>query len=1034
MIDYYNAFISYRHAPLDSKVAEHVQKSLEHFHIPGAIRKKTGKKKIERIFRDKDELPITSDLTDTISNALEKADYLIVICSPSTKESLWVSREIKYFLRNHRKDRVLTVLADGDPYDVVPEELQYDERTVTEFNGETHTAKVPIEPLSCDYRMKFSKAKREEIPRLAAALIGCSYDELVRRQRQYRIRQIIAVATLLISAAVGFGLYMAHSKKQIDEAYMESLANQSRYLASESRALLEDEMRIDALHLALAAVPHGPDDPRPVTGEAVAALTQASLAYVGQAGSNIDSVWNYSVGTTIDHFTVSPEGTRLAAVDNLGTVHIWDTQTHEELFTVQDNDFFSSTLRFADEEILLIIDYEHVSGYSISSGELLWVSEDSEYTLVQNSIMFPGDGRIIYADNGPTFYVCDSHSGRVFDTYDMTSELHNLLATISRAYLSPDGSTIAFYMYNGINSYYIGMYDIRSGRVITTDERDGSVGSLAWADDDHFVVSVYDLYESGSTQLSDTYMLRPNYSTVFCFDPDTLNVLWSAEHTSNCVNVNSQFLPLTSNNLIAYSTGNTVGAFDIDTGELMYDWCGNAAIIDISDRDGNGWPIMITNDGALLTPMTNQGNDVVAMMYEFPDEIQELVVNHGVYILQDSSNDILYYNTYIRDENWEETPDVDIDNITNYYLDDEIFAIYSFDYDDTVLTLIDPETNELIENVQFSADEVSFTFNFLGVYNGNLYAFTAQPGEGLLYEIDITNGEYKVEQISDDAYVDEYSASMTGQYIVFDDPQPNAYQISMLDLETGRTETYETPLSGHFGILQPLYAEDIGMIYLASGEGDYLIETDDNDYCHVDLPDNWNDTILLEYDPFYGRFIISDGHYIGLVDEYGNYTQFIDPEGRRPLGFTVIQHDGYGINENGEILVVYSDGFLFRYNALTGELVAKSEISSYSNATPNAEFSIDYDAGFLYIQQFELTGVVDLNSWVELAYIENSFGHYAPLDRFYTYAYEIESHHSIGYFRHYSLEEIIEMANNLLGGAEMPDALRSRYGITDTDY
>lgn len=188
MIDFYNAFISYKHAPLDSKVAEHVQRNLEHYHIPSAIAKQTGKKKIERIFRDKDELPITSDLTDTISNALEKADFLIVICSPRTKESVWVDREIDFFLKTHDRSRVLTVLAEGEPVDVIPERLLYVEKEVTEYNGFTHKVKTPVEPLSCDYRMPLSRAKKEELPRLAAALIGCSYDELVRRQRAYKMR------------------------------------------------------------------------------------------------------------------------------------------------------------------------------------------------------------------------------------------------------------------------------------------------------------------------------------------------------------------------------------------------------------------------------------------------------------------------------------------------------------------------------------------------------------------------------------------------------------------------------------------------------------------------------------------------------------------------------------------------------------------------------------------------------------------------------------------------------------------------------
>ena len=109
----YNAFISYKHAPEDNKVAEAVQKGLERFHIPHKIRKKTGIKRIDRIFRDKDELPITSDLSDSIADALSEADYLIVICSTNTKESTWVPREIDYFLKNHSKRQIFTVLAEG---------------------------------------------------------------------------------------------------------------------------------------------------------------------------------------------------------------------------------------------------------------------------------------------------------------------------------------------------------------------------------------------------------------------------------------------------------------------------------------------------------------------------------------------------------------------------------------------------------------------------------------------------------------------------------------------------------------------------------------------------------------------------------------------------------------------------------------------------------------------------------------------------------------------------------------------------------
>ena len=184
MIDFYNAFISYRHADLDSKIAEHVQKQLEHFHVPHKLKKKLKHEKITRIFRDKDELPITSDLTETITNALEKAEYLIVICSTNTKESMWVKREIKTFLKTHTMDKVLTVLCNGEPYEVIPEELLTTTKEYVDETGMTHTVEVPIEPLSCDYSLSKSTADKEELPRLASALLGCSYDELQRRRRQ----------------------------------------------------------------------------------------------------------------------------------------------------------------------------------------------------------------------------------------------------------------------------------------------------------------------------------------------------------------------------------------------------------------------------------------------------------------------------------------------------------------------------------------------------------------------------------------------------------------------------------------------------------------------------------------------------------------------------------------------------------------------------------------------------------------------------------------------------------------------------------
>lgn len=56
----YDAFISYRHTELDRFIAEKIQKYLEEFKLPKNVKKKKGlnKTRIERVFRDKEELTL----------------------------------------------------------------------------------------------------------------------------------------------------------------------------------------------------------------------------------------------------------------------------------------------------------------------------------------------------------------------------------------------------------------------------------------------------------------------------------------------------------------------------------------------------------------------------------------------------------------------------------------------------------------------------------------------------------------------------------------------------------------------------------------------------------------------------------------------------------------------------------------------------------------------------------------------------------------------------------------------------------------
>lgn len=136
----YDAFISYRHSELDMEIAKKIHAGLETYRIPKAVRDKTGKAKMGRVFRDQEELPIGSDLDDNISEALKGSEYLIVICSPRTPESYWVCKEIQTFIELHDRNHILAALVEGEPDESFPPQL------LTDDEGN------PVEPLAADLR------------------------------------------------------------------------------------------------------------------------------------------------------------------------------------------------------------------------------------------------------------------------------------------------------------------------------------------------------------------------------------------------------------------------------------------------------------------------------------------------------------------------------------------------------------------------------------------------------------------------------------------------------------------------------------------------------------------------------------------------------------------------------------------------------------------------------------------------------------------------------------------------------------------
>lgn len=133
----YDAFISYRHCELDSFISEHLHKKLETYRIPKYVAEKIpkGKRHIKRVFRDEAELPLASNLSDPITEALSNSEFLIVICTPRLRESQWCKKEIETFVETHDREHVLLVLAEGEPDESFPEILLYEDVKAKDDEG-----------------------------------------------------------------------------------------------------------------------------------------------------------------------------------------------------------------------------------------------------------------------------------------------------------------------------------------------------------------------------------------------------------------------------------------------------------------------------------------------------------------------------------------------------------------------------------------------------------------------------------------------------------------------------------------------------------------------------------------------------------------------------------------------------------------------------------------------------------------------------------------------------------------------------------
>ena len=339
----YWAFLSYSHQ--DTRLCEWVHRELETYQVPRRLvgrETREGKtpSRLFPVFRDRDELPGSSELGKNLTQALEQSRYLIVICSPAAARSRWVNEEIRQFKAMGGENRVLALIIDGEPNAVdkpdsgllecFPEALKYR----VEADGQLSAERV--EPIAADIR-KGRESRSTALLRLIAGLLAVPFDELRQRDRERQHRSLVVRATSgLVLAASLIGL----ASWKYDDTRKERLEELGR------EAMLQSQPTRAAIYLA-EAYKMGNDKRtvRIMLEQAMRSVDMLSTVHTEDADGYADAMF-------------SDDGTRLLASSKAGAIAVWRSDNGQTLLHLQADPQSARYARFLPGGRELALQYQ----------------------------------------------------------------------------------------------------------------------------------------------------------------------------------------------------------------------------------------------------------------------------------------------------------------------------------------------------------------------------------------------------------------------------------------------------------------------------------------------------------------------------------------------------------------------------------------------------------------------------------------------------------------------------------------------------
>lgn len=450
----YKAFISYSHR--DESWGRWLHRSIEGYRVPkGVIGRETiygpVPKRLFPVFRDREELPTASDLSEMIHDGLVNSSHLIVICSPNSAKSKWVNEEIKTFKKLGKQNRIVCLIVDGEPYGNEKPELSLEEcfppavKFVADENGDlTDTA---AEPIAADARPG-KDGKANSLMKILSGLLGVGFDEIKQRDLARKNRRaaimgasslaLAAVMTLLSIWAVANRNEAVAAKNEAEERLYRSQVLQAANYAKEknyssaTQALLDAPERyrnfewgyllkkvnpqltvLEGFNKSIYSVAYSPDDSILVTGseDAIARIWDSKNGKLLHVLKGHDDV--------IEAVAFSPGGERIATGSGDKTVHIWNARDGKNLAVLKGHEDEINSLVFdTTGERLVTTSFDKTARiWNLADGRetAMLVSHDD---FLENAIFSPDGKQAATITENLKVRIWDATNGKLLKTIE----------------------------------------------------------------------------------------------------------------------------------------------------------------------------------------------------------------------------------------------------------------------------------------------------------------------------------------------------------------------------------------------------------------------------------------------------------------------------------------------------------------------------------------------------------------------------------------------------------------------------------------